>query len=252
MLRAMISNRYRAGAAYLAASLAIAIGAYVLILQFYPSGLFATVGGVTLFWILMIVNLVIGPLLVFIVFVPGKRGLAFDLVVITALQAAALAYGLSVLYTSRPVYIVFVKDRFELVRANELEDAELARAGRFAHLPLWGPDVVGSRIPQDPVERDRIVTAAIAGADLQYFPRHYVEYDTVRVRAGLVARSIAQLRELNPPSSEKIDRLVAATGRPESELAFLPLRADKRRELAAIVDVRSGELLRVAELRPWK
>ncbi len=52
-----------------------------------------------------------------IVFNPGKRLalLRLDLAVIGTIQAAALAYGVSVIAEARPVYMVFTVDRFDLV-----------------------------------------------------------------------------------------------------------------------------------------
>lgn len=252
MIKRLLGSRRRATATFLAAALAIAALAFVLIyFCWYPLGLFTTEGGLELLTLIVAVALVIGPLLIFIVFIPGKKGLWFDVVAITLLQAAALAYGLYVLYASRPAYIVFVKDRFAMVRANEMSDQELAKAKRYNEAPIDGPRVVGALVPADPDERARILFASVAGVDLQHFPQHYVDYD--RVRGDVIARAapIAKLRLLNPGAREEIDRIVAATGRKEDEIDFLPMKSRKR-DLAVIVDGRSAEVLRIVALRPWQ
>ena len=246
------SSRYRAGALYLALTAAVTAAVFgIIYFVFYPQGLFETLGGLELFFLIAIIGVIVGPLLVTIVYVPGKKGLAFDLVVIAALQLAALAYGLHILYLSRPAFIVFVKDRFEIVRANDLSDEQLARASRFRERPLMGPVVVGSRIPTDPKELTELVFASLSGSDVQHFPKHYVDYDQSRAAVRARSAPIARLRELNPASADEIDSLVRSSGRPEAELAYLPLKGDKR-ELAAIVDAKSGDLVRVAPLQPWK
>jgi hypothetical protein len=248
-------NRRAASAAHFALVAAILAGVFVLTYAWwYPKGLFMSARGFDLFLLIAATNLVVGPLLTFIVYVPGKKGLAFDLAVIAVLQAAALAYGLHVLHESRPVFLVFVKDRFELVRANGIPQPHLerARSTPYAEFPIDGPRLVGALLPLDPAERQRIVIATITtiGLDLHHFPHLYVPYDAVRPEVRAHAASLARLRELNPGASREIDRLVAASGLPEAALGFLPMRAGKT-DLAAIIDLKSGDLLHVAALRPW-
>jgi hypothetical protein len=251
ILPRMFANRYRAGAVYLAASMVVAMAVFTLIyFVWYPRGLFKTVGGVDLFLLIALVQVVVGPLLVTIIFRPGKAGLAFDLAAIAVLQLAALGYGLHVLYLSRPAYVVFVKDRFELVRANDIPDSERRKATRYRDLPIFGPRIVGARLPGDPGELSRIMFAALGGVDLQHFPQHYVDYDNVRAEVLARAGRIARLRELNRDVAAKVDRLLGRIGRPENEIAFVPFKADKR-ELAALIDAKNADLITVAPLRPW-
>jgi len=248
-------NRRGASAAHFAL-VAVMLGAIFLLayLGWYPKGLFMSARGIDLFVLIAATNLVVGPLLTFIVYVPGKKGLAFDTVVIGLLQIAALGYGLHVLHESRPAFLVFVKDRFELVRANGIPPAHLerARATPYGEFPLDGPRIVGTALPLDPEERKRIVYATITsiGLDLHHFPHLYVPYDQVRAEVRAHAAPIARLRELNPGAAREIDRLVAATGLPEAALGFLPVRAGKR-DLAAIIDLRDADLRQLVALRPW-
>ena len=248
-------RRLRASAVHFSLVAVVLTGIFLLTYEvWYPLGLFMSARGVDLFLLIAIVDLVVGPCLTFIVYVPGKKGLAFDLSVIALLQASALVYGMHVLYESRPVYIVFVKDRFELVRANGIPEPHLvyARGSAYGEFPIDGPRVVGAALPADPAERQRIVFATISsiGLDLHHFPHLYVPYGQVRNEVRAAAAQMARLRELNPKASREIDRLVAGSGRPEAALGFVPVRAGKY-DLAAIIDLRSGDLLHVAALRPW-
>ena len=254
MNRPSFRNRRAASAAHIALVAAILAGILLACLWWYPHGLFMSARGIDLFLIIAATNLVVGPLLTLIVYKPGKKGLAFDLAVITVLQAAALGYGLYVLHESRPVFLVFVKDRFELVRANGIPPAhfERARATRYGEPPIDGPKVVGTALPLDPEESKRIVEATITnlGLDLHHLPHLYVAYDQVRDDVRARAASIARLRELNPGAARDIDRLVGATGLPEAALGFLPVR-DGKRDLAAIIELKDADLRQVAALRPW-
>jgi hypothetical protein len=248
-------TRYRAAALYLAGTATVAAAVFPPIYFFwYPWALFEQAGGRELFQLIVGVGLVAGPLLVLIVFVPGKKGLAFDLAFIAFVQASTLAYGVHVLFESRPAYIVFVKDRYELVRANEIAEGDLAKAkpGPFATLPWTGPRIVGGRIPKDPDEQYRLMMSALAGTDIQHLPQHYVPYPEVKDQVLSRAEKIARLRELNPQRNAEIDRLVARHGGAEGGLRFLPLRAGHRADLATIVDAKSADVLDIAGLRPWE
>lgn len=247
-------TRYRAAAIHIALSFVVASAVFLLnYLLWYPDALFDQAGGRELFALIAGVDVAIGPLITLIVFVPGKKGLAFDIATIAVLQLTALTYGTWVLFESRPAYIVFVKDRFELVRANEIADEDLGKAQSpaYASLPWTGPRIVGARIPKDPDEQFRIAMSAMSGRDIQAFPKHYVGYDEVRTEVVSRAAPFARLRELNPNSVAELDRLVAKLGLPETQLRFLPMRAGQYVDLTVLVDASRGDVLNISALRPW-
>src|SRR4051812_39853954 len=98
-----MKHRIRAATLHLALSAAIAAAVFLPIYFFwYPDVLFSKAGGRDLFFLILGVDVTIGPLITFVIFVPRKKGLAFDLAVIAILQTAALAYGVYVLFESRP------------------------------------------------------------------------------------------------------------------------------------------------------
>ena len=84
--------------------------------------------------------------------------------VMSVLQVSALVYGLYSIAESRPVYITFVKDRFELVRAGELDDADIEEgAPGFRSLSWFGYRLAGARLPKDPKEQLKHMDLAILG-----------------------------------------------------------------------------------------
>jgi hypothetical protein len=228
---------------------------FVLVYFFwYPHALFDTAGGRALFILIAGVDVTIGPLLTLIVFKRGKRGLAVDLSIIAVMQLVALFYGVWVLFESRPAYVVFVKDRFELVRANDLSDENLAKAaklGRHANVSWTGPLVVGARIPSDPDEWMRMALSGAQGVDIQNFPEHYLPYEKLRQEAIAKGLPVKRLRELNPEAGAKLDRELARLSRGDADVLFLPLRAGKQ-DLSVLIDAKSGEVLRYEALKPWE
>jgi hypothetical protein len=215
--------------------------------------LFESAGGRDLFFVIVGVDVTIGPLITLIVYKPGKWGLKFDLWVIGILQACALAYGVWVLFESRPVYIAFVKDRFELVRANGYPEGALAKgaAKGYDNLSWTGPRLVGVRLPTDPRESYDLMMSGIGGVDAQYFPQYYVPYDTVRDEVKAKALPLETLRKRNPGGAPKVDRVLVSLGRGEGDVRFVPMRSGKS-DLAVFVDAKTGTVLRYTSLNPWE
>ena len=247
-------GRVRASATHLGISIAIA-GVVFLAVRgvWYPGPFYEHAGGRDLFLLIVAVDVVIGPLITLIVFKVGKPGLLFDLACIAVLQLAALGYGLWTISVARPVYIAFVKDRFELARASDIEPADLerARGTPWERLPWLGPRYIGVAFPKDPQERFNLAMSGIAGKDIHTFPRYYTPYESVAAQAAAAGKPLAALRAFNPAQQGRIDALASAYRRAPADLVFLPLKADKA-DFTVILGARDGAVLGLETLRPWE
>jgi hypothetical protein len=130
------------------------------------------------------VDLVVGPLLTFIIAssVKPRRVLLRDIALIVTVQLIALAYGTVSLWHGRPLYYAFSEDVLQLVQAYDIEDAELAiaRKQNAPLLPHWYslPRWIWAPLPQDSEEHDRIMASAISGgSDVISMPRYYKPWD---------------------------------------------------------------------------
>jgi hypothetical protein len=246
-------SRWKAAGIHLSLSVLVAIVALLSIrFLWYPGALFGAAGGLTLFLLIAGVDVAIGPLCTLVVFKQGKKGLAFDLATIAVLQLAALSYGSWVLFESRPAWIVFTVDRFELVRANDVLPDEMRKAKPpYDRIPLTGPRVVAVVKPKNPDEQLRLITAGLQGKDLQLFPQHYVPYFNVAADVAAHAQRLGELDRFNPGRSAEIAALPAKFGKSEAQLGFLPMRAGKA-DLAVLVDRSSGSYLGIVALKPWQ
>ena len=246
-------SRWRASALHLALSAAIATAVVTLMLAvWYPQHYFAAMGGATLVLLLIGVDVVIGPLITLIIFNPKKKSLRFDLAVIAALQLAALAYGCSVMFDARPVYNVFVVDRFEVVAANGIDEASREKAApEFRSAPLTGPKVIAARQPDDAKRQAEIVaSAARGGDDVANLADLYVPYAQFRQDAARRARPLAELAKRQPQDAAAIRAFVAASGRPEDTIGFVPMKA-RNQDMAMVVDRKSGEIIGILPVYPW-
>lgn len=112
-------NRYQAFAVHMAISLVIFFVLLVCITQYwYPGILFDTGNGWKAIALIVSIDLILGPLLTFIIFNPNKSSLKFDLSVIALVQIAALAYGTWTIYSSRPLAIAYINSSFHTFYAN--------------------------------------------------------------------------------------------------------------------------------------
>lgn len=220
-------NRWKAAGTHLLICVAIASCVVALMLGlWYPRPLFEAVGGNDLLVILVGVDVMVGPMLTLIVFKLGKPGLKFDLVAIALMQATALAYGVHVVSLARPAFIVFVKDRFELVTVAELDPDALAEAKRpeFAEPPWTGPRLAAADLPVDPAERQQLVRLSALGLDAQHFPRYYVPYEARRAEVLARAATIARFRAEEPETAKAVDRYLAESGTKEADVRALLLK----------------------------
>ncbi|WP_257384911.1 TfpX/TfpZ family type IV pilin accessory protein [Tahibacter caeni] len=224
-----------------------AIGAAALMLLFglwYPPPYFAAAGAERLALLLIGVDVVIGPLLTLIVFKPGKKGLTSDLCVIAGLQLAALAYGLHAMAASRPVFVVAAVDRFELVAANEITDADLA-AGKeagFGERSWSGPRLASVSVPTDAKEYDHVQSLALAGLDLHRLPRYYRDYAANVAALRERARPLDTLLAKNPAARPTVDAWLQAQRRNAADVVWLPLAA-RRKDIVMLMDKATGQVL---------
>lgn len=101
-----MQRRLKALAVHLSFSLLIfVIILFVMLNYWYPMPHFEINGGWQGVRILVVVDLVLGPLLTFLIFNGGKskNALLFDLVVIFVLQILLLIYGVEKIYSQRPL-----------------------------------------------------------------------------------------------------------------------------------------------------
>jgi len=248
-------SRFKAFAIHLGISAGIAcLVIAVMLLLWYAPPFFSALGGRHILLILLGVDVTLGPLITLLIFNPRKnrRALTFDLSVIAMLQAAALVYGMSVLFEARPVFVVYSKGSFDLVTANLLSKADLAKAKypKYRSLPVTGPIFVYTEMPADVKEHNEVVFAAFAGKDLPQFPQYYMPYSEHEKEAGHAAKPLAELEQLNPQRSADIENLVRKNGLADADAGYLPLRA-KYQDQAVLVDKRDGRILGLLDVIPW-
>lgn len=246
-------TRWKAAATHLSISVFIAIVAAILLLfVWYPSPYFRAAGADELMLLLVGVDVCAGPLLTLVVFRSGKPGLTFDLVTIGVLQTAAAVYGLSVVLVARPVFLVAVPDRFVLVAANEIADADLALGStpEFRTRSWTGPRLVSAEMPSDVHEQSDLAFSGFAGRDLQNLPKYFRDYAKAAPQLLSKAQPLEDLRRKKPESQSIIADWLASSGRAADSVVWLPLTARKR-DMVMLIDARSAAIVQALPIDPW-
>lgn len=124
-----MSKRIKFFIGHLSVSLLIAIATAILIfLVWYPQPLAKAVGVTSLFVMLIIIDVIIGPLLGLLVYKEGKNTLKFDLAVVILTQLSAFTFGFYTIAQGRPLWIVASNYNFQLVKNNEINDQSIQYA----------------------------------------------------------------------------------------------------------------------------
>lgn len=248
----MMSHRFRAFSIHLLASL-IVVGttATAMYLAWYPAPLAKLQGWLDVLWILIGVDIVLGPCLTFVVYSPQKKGLRFDLTAIVLVQLAALAYGSYTSAIGRPVYLVFLKDRFEVVTAAEYPAEELAAAknSTFLNFSWLGPKTVTATMPREREEARVVLFSALAGEGLKVMPRYYQPYNEAAQAAAASGITLARVQQIKPLQAKELLDWTKAKKRKPDTVTFVPLNGRLGYGLV-MLDARSGDIVSMKAIDP--
>lgn len=236
-------NRYQAALIHLAVSACLLGLAYLFVANiWYPGPLFMAAAGGDLMKLLVSVDVILGPLIMLIIFAPEKKLIKFDVAVIVLCQAVFLGYGMWSIYSARPVYIAFVESRYFLVRANDIDDVDLAKASNplFKSLPKFGPIYVGTKEPADPKIRQDILFSGLSGMGIQNLPQYFIPYTDVQRQVLLVGKSSQDLKGISMETRVVLQKIEQR--RVTSPVLFLML-VNKQIPLIAVIDAKTGAVI---------
>jgi hypothetical protein len=232
-------------------TLHIFASALVLLLMFaivrivwYPGQLFLAANGVDIMTIIVLVDLVLGPLIMLIIFNPKKASLKFDVSCVLIFQLLFLAYGFWSVFIARPAYIALVDNQFILVTANEIDpvDQEKSKYPEFKNLPVFGPVYVGTKLPSDEKKKEDILFGQFGGMGLQNLPEHFLPFEKIKDEAAKKATSVDQLMGISTNKKLELIAFEKTNTAPGRTIVFLPLRT-KVTKLYIAIDKSNGSIL---------
>ncbi len=211
-------------------------------------------GAMTIVLMMAGIDVVLGPLLTFIIANPGKprRELARDIAIIAAVQLAAMGYGLTTLWHGRPLYYTFSTRFLEMVQASDLSPEQIALGRKLNpdFAPYWYslPRWVYAPFPNDPKVVEQIVQGSIGGGDdVIQMPRYFRPWKEGIADLRKELRPVAQMTELSVHDKQVAGVRMRELGVTADEPVALPMMG-RAKPLVGVVDPATGQvraLLRV-------
>ncbi|WP_353142698.1 TfpX/TfpZ family type IV pilin accessory protein [Acinetobacter pragensis] len=214
----------------------------LIFLVWYPAPLAKAVGVTHISLMLLTIDVILGPILGFIVFKEGKKTLKIDLTVIVILQLCALSYGLFNIYQGKPAWLVFQNDHFDLIRLNDaLVTKNIQKENGM------NPQFKAVDMGKTPVEKNKyLVEEMQTGIPASYRVERYTPIEKSAVQLLKEKRNLQVLKAFN--EQDQIDKVVE---RYSDAVGWLPLRVLTGIDMVVLID-KHGAVLGIADLRPWK
>lgn len=213
----------------------------------YPDYLFWLDGGLQGLRLVLVVDLILGPLIAFIIYNPDKprRELLLDIVLVVMVQFSAMAWGCYQVWSQRPVAVVYGADRFVPLMVDILEVQKKTPADLLG-FSEQRPPLIYRREPQGKEEKTRfgvMVFRNFVHADAQFWLFEKFEPN----RAQVFADSDNVLRHVESKLNKEWKGWLADHGKPsgaEYQLAFFQGRYGN----AVLIFSRGGSYV---DFLPW-
>lgn len=233
---------------HLAISATLAVLVYILVFHFwYPKPLDKTFDIAHIFWMMIGIDVVLGPLLTLIVYKKNWKELRVDLTIIGLVQLAALGYAIYTMDAGRPAWLAFEKDRFVLTtKLDLLEEKDTTIAPPFTHVPLLGFGYANTNLEKAKDKSD-LLFAAVFGVQPSQYPYMYEDLNTALPAIKKQAYPLSKLDEYNAPA--KVKTILAKHPNAES---YLPIMTVENQELTALLNMKAQPpVIAIVELKPW-
>lgn len=213
--------------------------AFVVFQIWFPYPFREIAGGKDLFWLIVSVDVVCGPLLSLVLYNPvkSKKELFLDLSIVVLIQLAALCYGLFNLYNARPVAMVFEVDRFRAVVMADIQESDRLESEKLnIKIPAWGVENFGIRGAKNTDENLQSIDLSLQGVEPSMRPQWWTPYSQTTVAVLKKAKNIELFKAKYPNSRIEIEKTIQATGLKEEEVVWLPLVSRRSSEWTVFIN----------------
>jgi hypothetical protein len=222
--RTLLGRLQAAGIRFGISLLIFAIAMVLILRDWYPGFHFIVDGGWQGMRLLVVVELVLGPLLTLVVFNPlkARRLIVFDLVCIGLLQASAVAWGFYAIHSQRPVAVSHLDGAFYSMTAEPFR-TENQPVSLLAGLSERRPALVHVRAAEDENEEIRKMMMELAGGLAEHedpFFFQQLALHWAEIEAGALDVTRHALRD--PKFPEDLGRFLSRHGGTAGEYRFFP------------------------------
>lgn len=220
----------------------------------YPAPLWRTSGGSELLIIILICDLILGPLITLLIANPLKsRGeLILDISLVVMVQLGALAYGLWTVVQARPTHVVFERDQYRVVRATDIPEFMARDIPPGFETRFWsGPRWISLRSFQGLGEQMAATTAELEGVPLAAQPKFWTRErptDVVLLRAG---KPLSDFLIRFPDQAAEVASLLKREKLTVAELLYFPF-VDRKHYMTVLVHQGTGEPVAYLPVDPYE
>ena len=212
----------------------------------YPSFYYSLLNASGILILVSCSVMVVGPLLACIVYKSDKQKFFKDFIVILLLQVSALLMGAKVLYSERPIFLVFSVDRFVAVTANSIDERKVSPLVLLETLGMKTPVMVAAYFPK--TDTLSFTLDVMDGApDIELRPELYepplYQIDEIKGRGVSMSAVIQEYPDL---ASELSSTEVANTN-----LLAYPLVSLKGQDRLLLVDTGQLTPIKTFNVVPW-
>ena len=232
-----MSKRLKFFLSHLCISFLIALIAMgIVFFVWYPAPLAIAVGVTHLFLMMLVIDVIVGPLLGLLVYKEGKKTLKMDLSIIVLIQVLATGYGVYAIAQSRPAWIVQAGWLFEVIPANVVDTKDQKQADPDYNNNGWlQPQWVA-------VDDAKNLNNGLSAPQLM--PTTYNDLSYAEQRLKQYAEPLSSLKQFNKASD--FERVLKDY--PTAQY-WMPLRTTGV-GLTVLLDS-DHKIIKVVDLRPW-
>ncbi|HHC74593.1 MAG TPA: hypothetical protein ENK78_05925 [Thiothrix sp.] len=235
---------------HLVISLLVSLSFLLFAINFWFPHDFMTLTGINHIALMIIgIDVILGPLLTFIVYNVKKKHLWLDLTFIAVLQASAFIYGAYTIYQGHPVYITFNADRFTLVSARDATP-EQAKLKEYKVSTFGKPKLAYAEAPTDTEERNAFLFAVLFqnAPDLDRRVDYYKPYQANI--DNILAKSLSADKLFKQDKHQALLKPYLSNYELDS-LAFLPIQG-KETFMIYVLDRKNAQPVGTINLDPWE
>ena len=245
--------KLKAALVHLLISISILIISACFVFFIWYPGDYAKLSGVEkVFFYLILVDCLLGPLLTLLVFNPSKVKSVWlkDLSVISLLQISALVYGMFVVFDARPILLVFEGDRFRVVSSLNV-NKNIPKPGFLSSNGFFSRPIIIAAHLSKPGDEDYLesVKLSMQGIYPSFRPERWITY---RSAIDDVLNSSKKLSVLG--TSNILNNFLEKNNVEGDDYRYLPITVDnlQAENWIAIIDVKNGDLIKFLPINGWK
>jgi hypothetical protein len=242
-----IQNRFTATFLHFTISLIIfSFFLAVLLTYWYPAPFFTASGGWQGLKIVAAIDLILGPSLTLIIYNRNKSKLELgtDLSIIACIQLAALIWGVTTVYSQRPIAAVFWEDSFYTVPASALEKQGI----NLDTLDKYGTDepfYIFAEQPKTLEEKQELIDSILKERIPPY--QQIARYRPIELHYNDIFKrsvNIHEIIEYNLEMKKEIDDVISQSNTSLNENYYISLQSKYHNII--LVFSQTGELLGTA------